>query len=174
MKIMGSKSSSISAFFNMILLLVFSIASLALAFSAAGAFQNIEDDKSKISELIVALSYINMKVKQNDSSNAIRTEPCPSENGQALVITETFDSAAYETWIYWCDGKLRESCVLKGDTAVEEASTVIAEIDGFHLSMDESINKQSKIRVHIWCNKEGKARDLTLTLSLRGYQLGKT
>lgn len=165
------KGTSVNLLFSMMLLFIFSMASLALAFSATGAFRDIEADKENISELMVALSYLNMKVRQNDSVNAIRTEPCPSGEGQAIVITETLDSVAYETWIYWRDGQLRESLILKGDPAVEEASSLIAEIDGFHPSIDQSNGTPGKVKIHVWRNCQGKARDLTLNLSLRASQL---
>ncbi len=86
-----------------------------------------------------------------------------------LVITETLDSVAYETWIYWRDGQLRESLILKGDPAIE-ASSLIAEIDGFHPSIDQSNGTPGKVKIHVWRNCQGKGRDLTLNLSLRASQ----
>ncbi len=165
------KGTSTNIVFRMMLLFIFSMVSLALAFSATGAFRDIEADKENISELMVALSYLNMKVRQNDSVNAIRTEPCPSREGQAIVITETLDSVAYETWIYWHDGQLKESFILKGDPAVQEASSLIAEIDGFRPSICQLEGTPGKVKIHVWCNSQGKPRDLTLNLSLRASQL---
>jgi len=161
------KGTSINLVITMLLLFLFSIAALALALSAAKAFRDIEADKRRISELMVALSYLNMKIRQNDCENAIHIEPNPSGEGQAIVITEVLDSVAYETWMYLQDGELREGFVLKGDEVTRDTSSLIVEIDGFDVAFEQPCGKSPKIKISIWRNGQGEQRDLALSLSLR-------
>lgn len=159
------KHASVYTVFSMVLLLVFSIATLMLSFTATRAFWEIQQDKTNISELVVALSYLNMKVRQNDSQGAITVRPSPSGNGQALVITEVLDSTRYETWVYWYDGELREAFILEGNIPQKDTSSLIAEIDGFDV-----YGKSNQIKIRVWCQGQGKTRDLTFKLSQRTTQ----
>ena len=71
----------------MLLLMLFNI-TLTLALAAARSFKDVDLDKRRISELMVALSYLNMKIRQNDCVNSMHIRPSPSGEGQLLVITE--------------------------------------------------------------------------------------
>ena len=161
------KAGSIDIFFSLILLFVFSIASMGLAFSSANGFRRLEKDKCQISELAIAMSYLNTKVRQNDSLNSIRTETSPSQKGKALVITEVYDSAICETWIFWDNGQLRESLVFQGDTEILDASSPIAKIGGMDVTYKQSIESLDKIEIHLVGDSEREPKQLTLSLFLR-------
>jgi len=150
-----------------LLLMLFSLACLALALSAAKSFKDIEIDKRRISELMVAYSYLNMKIRQNDCEGFIQVRPSPLGEGQALVITEVLDSETYETWIYLEDGELREAFLVEGGNLTRDTSFSVAQIDGFNVVMENLPGKSPKIRIDIWCDGSNGQRELILNLSLR-------
>ncbi|MGI6661267.1 MAG: DUF4860 domain-containing protein [Bacillota bacterium] len=162
-----NKGSSVKLASVMLLLMLFSITCLTLALAAARSFKDVDLDKRRISELMVALSYLNMKIRQNDCVNSMHIRPSPSGEGQALVITETLDSAAYETWIYFEDDGLREAFVLEGDEVTQNTSFLIAEIGGFDVRIEQPGGKSPKIRIDIWRDSGKTPRELSLTLALR-------
>ncbi|HHX10537.1 MAG TPA: DUF4860 domain-containing protein [Firmicutes bacterium] len=161
------KGSSVKRAAVMLLLMLFSLASLALALSATKSFKEIEADRRRISELMTALSYLNMKVRQNDCQDSIHVRPSPSGEGQALVITEFLGSQVYETWIYLQDGGLQEAFVLKGDSVTGDTSFLIAQIDGFDVSMELPPGKSPRVRIDIWCDSPKTQREFSLNLTLR-------
>ena len=78
----------------MLLLMLFSITCLTLALAAARSFKDVDLDKRRISELMVALSYLNMKIRQNDCVNSMHIRPSLQGKVRNTVITETLDSAS--------------------------------------------------------------------------------
>ncbi|MFA6654475.1 MAG: DUF4860 domain-containing protein [Bacillota bacterium] len=162
------KDTSVIALFNMSLLLVFTIVCLGVAFSAIRGFQDVQEERDNISELAVAMSYLNARLRQNDCSYAVRIDSSPVGDGSALVITEEIEDSEYETWIYWWAGELVESFIEKGDDRIEEASSPIAEIDGFEVTYDEP----DLVKIHVWCGVGSKNKDLTFKVALRTQPIG--
>jgi hypothetical protein len=153
----------------MLLLLVFSITSLTLALAAARSFQEVEADKRSISHLMVAMSYLNMKIRQNDGAGSVHVRPNPSGAGQALVIREALDSGAYETWIYHQGGGLWEALVPEGDPVTQDMCFLIAEIDGFDVSAEQPDGLSPMVRIDLRCDKGTTQRELSLALALRSW-----
>ena len=93
---------------TLLLLLILGIGIFALAVSSTSAYSRVYEGKSLNSELRVALSFIHMKIRQNDLKDAIRIEENPVNGDPAIVIREEYEDEAYEIWIYQDDGKLRD------------------------------------------------------------------
>jgi hypothetical protein len=157
------RGTSFVALLNVLVLFLFSIVSIGVALSAVRGFESIEQDRSDISELAVAMSYLHTRIRQNDCSGAVWIEPSPLYEGSALVISEWIDSVEYQTWIYWDHGMLVESFIQAGDNRIEEVSSPIAEIDGFEILSDTP----NYLKIHIWCNNQLGSRDLDFKVNLR-------
>jgi hypothetical protein len=56
----------------------------------------------------IALSYINVKIKQNDIEDKITLKSLDYNGKLALVIRERGVLGDYDLWIYFSDGKIRE------------------------------------------------------------------
>ena len=115
--------------FVMVLLLLFGILTFELVVSGSNAYKNVIRGRNTASELRVALSYMDMRLRQNDEAGLIRVDKNPLNQGDALVITEEYEGDIYETWIYCDEGKLREAIVKKGETPDNSISTEVADID---------------------------------------------
>lgn len=150
-----------------VMLFVFSASALTIALSAAQAFKTLESDKDCISNLVIAMSYLNAKVRQNDCADAISVRPGPASSRQALVITEVFDALVCETWIYCQDGKLWEAFIVQGSGVTKDTSALITPLDGFDLSFEQAHGQSPWINIGICHHGIAKQKVLTFRLSLR-------
>ncbi len=118
------------------LLALFGVATLSLVVSGSAAYENLNDKKELDSELRVAVSYLDTKVRQNDSEGALSLRSNPAGDGPALVVGEIIGETQYETWIYLSGGKLREVLIEKGEPVLDDLGFDIAEIEGFTAEFD--------------------------------------
>ena len=157
------RSMSFVALIDVLVLFLFSVVSIGVGLSAVKGFQRIEEDRSDISELAVAMSYLHTRIRQNDRSGAVSVRPSPAGESSALVISEQIGQVEYETWIYWHQGTLLESFIQAGDKRVAEVSSPIAEIDGLEIFCDGS----NSLKIRIWCDSHMGTRDLDFEVNLR-------
>lgn len=157
------RSMSFVALIDVLVLFLFSVVSIGVGLSAVKGFQRIEEDRSDISELAVAMSYLHTRIRQNDRSGAVSVRPSPVGESSALVISEQIGQVEYETWIYWHQGTLLESFIQAGDKRVAEVSSPIAEIDGLEIFCDGS----NSLKIRIWCDSHMGTRDLDFEVNLR-------
>jgi type II secretory pathway pseudopilin PulG len=124
--------SLIELIFVMVLLILFGLTTFTLVIAGSTTYDKLTKIKNNNSELRVALSYVNMKVRQNDSFNSISIQMASRKNGNAVVISKLMGGKPYETWIYCSKGRLREALVKKGVLPSDELSSEIAVISGFN------------------------------------------
>lgn len=118
------------------LLALFGVATLSLVVTGSAAYKDINEKKELDSELRVAISYLDTKVKQNDSEGALSLGSNPAGDGRALIVSEFIGETQYETWIYLSGGKLREVLIEKGEPVLDDLGFEIAEIEGFSAECD--------------------------------------
>ena len=158
----NSGGVSIEVLATMLLLLLLGICIFSLAITSTSAYERIYQEKSVSSSVRTALSFIEMKIRQNDIQGAVRIENNPINLEQSLVITEEYNSEFYETWIYRSGGKLREAFMPAGEPPADDLSFEIADLSGFSISMD-----RNTIRVSVMGNEQGKQVSLDSLISLR-------
>jgi len=129
------------------LLALFGVATLSLAVSGSAAYENINERKELNSELRIALSYLDTKVRQNDSEGALSLKSNPAGDGPALVVSEAIGQTQYETWIYLSGGKLKEVLIEKGEPVLDDLGFDIAEIEGFTAEYDP---ERMLFQLNIW------------------------
>lgn len=111
----------------LILTCIFGITLLMGIFAGAGVYQRVSDRAAGSAEDRVGLTYITAKLHgfdalQPDGAPAVRTGEVAGQD--ALILEETIDGVAYETFLYVYDGQLREMLCLRGseqDPAFGEA-----------------------------------------------------
>ena len=154
----------IELMFVMVLLILFGIMAFTLVVSGTKAYNNITAKKNTNSELRIAESYLNMKIRQNDRLNGIRIEKNPLTSGDAIVISEVIDGKTYETWIYDSQNKLREALILKGEAVTEDISFDIAEIDGFTAVYTKETGSLS---IDVWKMYKGEKKSNNTIISIK-------
>ncbi|NLW02641.1 MAG: DUF4860 domain-containing protein [Clostridiaceae bacterium] len=146
-----SRRGSVSAetIATLLLLLALGIGIFVLALSSTSAYTRLYEGKSLSSELRVALSFIQMKIRQNDLKDAIRVEDNPVNGEPAIVIREVHSGEVYETWIYQDGGILREAIMPEGMPPSNEYSFEITEVDGFSVKMEGNL-----LDISVWLDRE--------------------
>lgn len=146
------------------LLALFGVATLSLVVSGSAAYENINSKKDLDSELRVALSYLDTKVRQNDSEGALRLESNPAGDGSALVVTEIIGDTQYETWIYLSGGKLREVLIDKDEPVLDDLGFEIAEIDGLAAEFDPD---KMLLHLNVWSTSGNSRQSLGTNIFIK-------
>lgn len=155
-------SVSVETIATLFLLIVLGVGIFSLTVSSTSVYSRIYHGKNLQSELRVALSFVQMKIRQNDLRHAIRVEENPVNGGPSVVIREEFGGEVYETWIYQDDGKLREALVLEGEAPSNELSFEIADVDGFSAVIDKNL-----LNLSVWMDQEDGRLQMDSSILLR-------
>lgn len=159
----GRSQTEVLAVFVLLLLLGISI--FTLASSGAAAYRRTEQTRSVQGELRIAMSFLQMKVRQSDAAGAIYLAPNPVNGTTALVLSETIEGIAYETWIYHDAGVLREALILAGDPVDNSVAFDIAHVDEMTLSTN-NLGTGLLIRARTQ-DGEGRALQAQTSLAIR-------
>lgn len=106
MKFRSEQKHVIDFIFPIAVFFVFAASSLAVLILAANIYRSQTEDASENYTARTSLSYINEKIRQNDSEGgiSIRTK----EGRDCLALSSTHDGVTYTTYIYEYDGMLME------------------------------------------------------------------
>ncbi len=167
----GKKGHTLTELILVVAMLgLFGIATFTLVVSSSNAYKNIMEKTDVDSELRIAISYLDTKLKQNDSAKSIRLEANPSGAGNAIVIENTYEDEVYETWIYQSGGRLKEMIVAKGEPFQDELSFEISAVDGFIAVYDET---DKLLKVNVWSSTQGGRRELDTYIAMKtGINVG--
>ncbi len=146
------------------LLTLFGAATLSLVVAGSSAYEGIMEKKNADSELRIALSYIDTKIKQYDSAGVLRLESNPAGDGPALVIEEVLGGADYETWIYFSEGRLREVLVDKGGEPTDDLSYEIAVLEGFQAVYGED---EKLLHITVWSSSKKGRLELDTDIAVK-------
>ena len=152
----------------MLLLILFGITISTLIHSGGEAQEKIISEKNAQIDARIALSYLNMKIRQNDSAEKISIEKTEITGENAIVIKVRYDSMyddwiGYDTWIYWADGFIYECLTDPGEQPEIGLSFRIAEAGRF----DTAINENGAIVNTIFYNVNGVDNEMQSTIFLR-------
>lgn len=117
--------------FPIALFFVFALSALALILLAAGIYQSTTETSSLQYTARTALAYIGEKIHQNDENGAVYLDSF--DGCEALVLEQEYDGASYHTYIYICEGDLRELFVRDGVAAGAEDGRTILEVQAFSM-----------------------------------------
>jgi len=101
-----SKAISVELVMVMLVLIVFALVVFSLIGAGSNAYSRILGDKENTQSARVAYSYINMKLKQNDTVGCVSVEE--TEFGNTLIIRSA--DGEYVTYLFCSEGVLYE-CV---------------------------------------------------------------
>jgi hypothetical protein len=128
--------STIELILVLLLLLLFGVTTFTLIFAGSDTYQRISDNKNAETDARIALSYLNVKIRQNDMAGKIEVQNFPGTEKPALVLYDTNPESDLLTWIFWEEGRLLECLISEGETPSSDLSFTIVEIDGFTVSFD--------------------------------------
>ena len=150
------KSSILPILFVLLLFLVLSVLSCAIIASGNSVYRKIVDDMDANYQNRVALSYINTKVRQNDSEGLIKIEEF--DGTDCLIITEFSDDIEYSTFVYFHEGYIKELFIAADEEFDASAGDRVVNVEEFTISKN-----QNTINVGV-TNTHGKFSKLTIAL----------
>lgn len=131
------RSYVVEVLFTLILFTIFVVGSFFILLGGANAYQAQIKDNEIVEEWRLPLSYFSTKLHQANKDN-VSIEVVDGVN--CLIIEEVIDNKSYVDMIYYLDGYLYESYVLKDIMSIDNGSRIcnIANID---MSMNDNIVK---------------------------------
>ena len=154
----SSRRHAMDLMFPLGLLLAFAASAVMVILMAANLYTRTAQDSSRAYTARTVLVYVTEKVHQNDVKGGV----CAGSFAgyPALILERTQESATYCTYLYVCDGSLRELMVQKGTDAKPEDGRKILPLKEF-LPRQESDNL-----IYLTCtDEEGKTAESFLTIS---------
>ena len=131
--------SKIEIILVMVLILLMGLSVFTLVVSSSDTYKNVIAQKNELTELRIAASYIDNKIKQAGSENTVKIMNNVVNNEPSIVITEDNDGEAYDTWIYHSKGRLKETYIKKEQPFDENMSFVIANIKAMEPSIQNNV-----------------------------------
>lgn len=121
----------------MILLMLFGLTIYKLISLGSTTQSKIVTEKDQQVDARIALSFVNVRIRQNDVAGKIEVKKYSATNKDAIVIKKREQDLNYDTWIYFSNGKLLE-CIVEPDQEPDEnLSSLIAEAEDFNVNFDE-------------------------------------
>ena len=131
--------SKVEVILVMILILLMGLAVFTLVVSSSDTYKNVIDEKENLSNLRIATSYIDNKIKQSDEQSSIYIKNNPINGEASIVIVQRVDNENYETWIYLSDKMLKEAYINQNQDFTDDMSFDIASIEEFVPSINDAI-----------------------------------
>lgn len=124
-----AKRHFIDLLFTLSLFCVFAVSCLFVIIFGANVYKSTSAAMNHNYNIRTSLSYVCEKVRQNDTVHAIRIDALNSSD--ALVLTQSYNDTAYETWIYSYQGSLMELYIPKGNDIDPSFGNPIMDVPSF-------------------------------------------
>jgi type II secretory pathway pseudopilin PulG len=151
----------------MMLLLVFGVTIFTLIYSGSETYQRISRNRSIESDARIALSYLNVKLRQHDYAEGMDVKPFPGTSRDALVLYDQTLDGNLETWIFWSEGQLLECLISEGETPDVNLSFTIVDIENFEIAYDRASRVVTGTVAYTY-NGQSLSRSCEVTLRSKG------
>ncbi len=132
----SKKRHSIDIIFVMILFAIFSLLSVLLIMIGSNVYNEISNNDSNNSDVRTSLSYVANKVRSYDNKNAVYVDEI---NGiEALVMEQDTEGKTIQTLLFYKDGYLKETTIIKGDEFTNDFGDKIMKLNSFDIVKDEA------------------------------------
>lgn len=136
---MRAKSGShmVDLLFTLALFCVFAASALMVVLIGANVYKNTVRQMEQSFAGRSSLTYVATKIRQNDTADSIHIEDLTGS--PALVLNQIVDGETYQTWIYYCDGAVRETFTVRGNTFDPYSGQAIIEVAGFSVEQEGNL-----------------------------------
>lgn len=121
-------SVSIESLLVMVLLVIFASAMSILIMRGSESYDRLLTNKTNEENARIALSYVNMMVRQNDRDGGIAYRENAVEGIDAIFIDQSDGELALGTYIYYYDGYLR-ACYTDSIPRIDLSEEVVEVVD---------------------------------------------
>ena len=133
-------NSLIELIMVMVLLVLFGVTIYTIIYAGSEAQRHIISDKDAEINARIALSYVNVKLRQNDMAGKISVQENPLTGQNAIVIRDYDEQGApFDTWFFHADDGIYEFIGLEGELPDIDLSLPIIEMEGlgYAIAYDE-------------------------------------
>lgn len=130
-------SVSIESLLVMVLLVIFAAAMSILIMRGSESYERLLSNKINEENARIALSYVNMMVRQNDRDGGIEYRENAVEGIDAIFVDQSDGDLALGTYIYYHDGYLR-ACYTDTIPMINLSEEVV-EVRDFKYELDEDM-----------------------------------
>ena len=126
----------------MLLLIIVAVSVFLLTSAGSSAYARLSGNRSTSSDLRIALSYIDVRIKKLDGVGRVTVSPAPFGGGEALRLTQTIEGRDYETYLYVDQGSLKELIIEKGRAVTPDMAGDLAKVEQMriHLETDDLLS----------------------------------
>ena len=129
------KKSITEIVFTLLLLVLFVFCSFFTIVKSADFYQSMM--RRQAQEDLVQLPYLYLFTRLEQAEGEFSLET--ADNTDCLVLNENVDGTAYQTWIYYQDGALKELLVKAGREVSLKDGEVMTASSPFHLLEEDGI-----------------------------------
>lgn len=151
----------------MLLLALFGVTTYTLVHSGTQTQARILQEKDAQTEARIVLSYIKVKLRQNDASGKISVEKAEITGKDAIVIKDRTEDYAYDTWIFCHDGMLLECLMPPDEQPTELSSFYIADAEKLDTTFDPD---SGAITNTLYYYSNGSLQNISETVYLRSQE----
>ena len=155
---MNDKRHSSDLIFVLMIFAVFLVSALLLITAGTGEYRKITARSLENDDLRIASAYLTQKVRQGKRADGIRTGSI--DGIDALLLRQEIAGRTYVTYLYVCEGELRE-------LMTEEGNTDVVAISGTPIlpmrDLSFSSAGENALRIEFTC---GDGSEKTLILSV--------
>ncbi len=120
----------------MLLLIFVAVSVFLLTGAGSAAYIRLSDNRRASSDLRIALSYIDVRIKKMDGTGQVTVCPAPFGQGQALLLSQHIESGDYETYLYVDGGRLKELTIEKGRPVTPEMAADLASATAIRIDQE--------------------------------------
>ena len=166
MSILGNKRGATTVE----LLLVFSLVALfgmtmvTLILSGGDVYQRILDRKQAEGDARIAISYVNVLIRQSDMTDGVSVQPVDCSDRDALALKVVGDGVNFTRWVFYREGALWECIADEGAPPDPALSEKIIDIGDYHVAYDQ---ERDIINQSVGYQYDGAARTLSMSVMLR-------
>lgn len=155
---------SVESIMVILLMIIFAASICVLIFEGSRTYQKILNNKDQEENIRIALSYVNMRLKQNDVKDSIEIVTDDMAQSNVLVIHHHDDEEGLKSFIYYKDGYLWECYTDKPlDHSLSSEIIPLAGIDFIYQS------KGSQIVTTISYDYGDELKELSQLTTLRAH-----
>jgi type II secretory pathway pseudopilin PulG len=152
----------------MTLLILFGVTIYTLIYSGVNTQNRITEEKISQTDARVAMSFLNVRLRQSDARDMIEVKMFDSIGSNAIVIKERNPEYSYDTWIYSYEGRLMEALVNPDEIPNPSYGFGLADVERL-----ETIIDGGRITNTIYYYSGDTLRNMSSTLLMRSKQGGE-
>ncbi len=149
----------------LLLLIVFAVSIALIIVAGNKSYNSIIAHKEKEENARIALSFIKMRVKQNDVQGKITVQDNAVEGKAALVIVHTDSEEGYITYIFPYKDALWECYTDVKTKPTINLSNKVADIKDFKVSLNENL-----LIVKLAYEYNNKTTNITDSIAIRSFK----